>query len=331
MTKPWAVAVAKKAGITNATEQSLVKVVVTNPAGAWITPTAYQGFFIDENANFPKIYFEISTDQPPPYAWSWTVTWEAKSRSRETASRSESVQKTFTQTGRFSSQQKKWRAELSGKVLGGTLSVEILAGKDTFKRSVIIKGKNPEQEKVSQFLSGLQDVSGFENVIEKESAFKHFINADGEPLLSFDGGYGLTQMTKPAPSYEQVWNWKENIKVGSGLYRDKQKIAKNYLGKDNRIYTEEQLKLETLSRWNGGAYHIWSTSGQQWQRKDSILCDSKTGNIGWDKTVQENKDKTEGQLHERDQGTYTDPKKDKMISNRWTYTGICYADHLLDE
>ena len=39
---------------------------------------------------------------------------------------------------------------------------------------------------------------------------KQFINADGEPVVAFDKGYGMAQLTKPVPTYEQVWNWKEN-------------------------------------------------------------------------------------------------------------------------
>lgn len=330
MSKREVTAIAKNASFTNHAEQSLVKVVSAGNASSWVTPAALQEFYIDEDATFPEIIFEISTAHPPPYTGSWTLTWEAKTRTRENTARSKSTQKTFTETGRFSSQHKKWQADLSRKVLGGTWAVEIKAGKDTFKRSVIIKGKNPSQEDVTQFLSTLENVSGFELVIEKESAFKNFITADGEPLLSFDGGYGLTQITNPAPTYEQVWSWKENIKVGSNLYQEKQKIAKNYLSKDDRDYTEEQLKLETLSRWNGGAYHVWSAASQQWQRKDSILCDSKTGNIGWDKSAPENKDQTEAQLHDRDKDSYANPKN-KTASNKWNYTGVCYADHLLGE
>lgn len=70
------------------------------------------------------------------------------------------------------------------------------------------------------------------------------------------------EITNPIPTYEQVWNWKKNIDGGSDLYIQKRKNAQNYLGKDGRTYTEEQLQHETISRWNGGAYHEWNESEQ---------------------------------------------------------------------
>lgn len=323
--------IAKEAGVTNDAQRSLVKVVARTTSGRWITPNAQQEFFIDEASNFPAITFEIDTDQPGPYAWSWTITWDAKVRPRENVARGQSKKKTFIQNRIFNSDQKRWQADLDGKTLGGMLTVEVKAGKDTFIRAVIIKAKNPTVEAVKAFLDGMENVAGFELVIEKESGFKNFINTDGEPMVTFDGGYGLTQMTNPAPTYEQIWNWKENVKGGSGVYQGKQKIASVYLGKDSREFTEEQLKLETLSRWNGGSYHVWSTAHKQWQRKENIQCDSETGNIGWDLNATVNKNKTEAELHDRDKGTYKNPRQDKKDENKWIYTGVCYADELTNE
>src|SRR5690606_35843843 len=124
--------------------------------------------------------------------------------------------------------------------------------------SIQIRGRNPGQARVLSHLSIIPNTTGFEKIIEKESSFRNFIDADGEPLLSFDGGYGLTQITNPKPSFEQIWNWKENINSGCALYQEKQRAAKSFLGKNSRKYTIDQLKLETLSRWNGGSYHIWN-------------------------------------------------------------------------
>jgi type VI secretion system secreted protein VgrG len=156
---------------------------------------------------------------------------------------------------------------------------------------------------------------------------KHFIDADNMPIVAFDGGYGLTQMTAPAPTYEQVWNWKENIKGGTALYKTKQKDAKTYLSQNKRTYTDDQLKLETWSRWNGGSYHVWDDKGNAWVRNNDIVCDPVTGNIGWDMSLADNKDKTVEELHKRDAKSYKTPKS-KAATNQWKYTGICYADHL---
>lgn len=317
---------AKGAASTNKTKKSLVKVVVVEDVGKWISPTAKQEFFIDEDATFPTIDFEIDTTEAAPYAWSWTITWVAGVRVRETGSRGKTL-KTFTEKGSFESNDKKWTADL-GKVMGGKLTVEVTAGTSKFKRAVIIKAKNPTEQKVKDLLATISDVAGFEKLIAQESHFKNFIDADGEPLVAFDGGYGLTQMTNPAPTYTQVWNWKENIKGGCTLYQSKQKEAKTHLSQKSRTYTTEQLKLETWSRWNGGSYHKWDDATKAWVRNDDLLCDSETGNIGWDMTVTENTGKTEAELHKRDKDTYKNPKKDKKDENKWRYTGVCYADHL---
>ncbi|MFT4247479.1 MAG: hypothetical protein QM581_05480 [Pseudomonas sp.] len=322
---------AQDAASTNKTKNSLVKLVVTQDSGKWISPSAQEEYLINEDATFPTINFEIETDKPSPYVWSWKITWEAKQRTKETGSRGSTALRTFTENGKFESNDKKWTADLGGKVIGGKLTVEVKVGSDIFKRSVVIKAKNPEEQKVIELLGTIDDVKGFEKIIDKESSFKQFIAADGEPVLSFDGGYGLTQMTNPEPTYEQAWNWKENVKGGSSLYQEKQKSAKSYLGKDGRTYTDEQLKLETWSRWNGGSYHVWDDKTKVWKRNDDLLCDSNTGNIGWDTTDTDNKDKTEAELHRRDKDTYANPKKNKKSGNKWKYTGVCYADHLSKE
>ena len=172
----------------------------------------------------------------------------------------------------------------------------------------------------------IENVKGFDKLIEQESKFKNFIEADGEPVVAFDGGYGLTRMTNPAPTFEQAWNWKENVKGGAGLYKAKQKSAKAYLSQHNRAYTDDQLKFETWSRWNGGAYHSWDESGKCWVRNPDLLADSKTGNIGWNMNKEENHGKTEEELHERDQQQYKNPPK--KSDRLWEYSGVIYADHL---
>lgn len=333
MTEPAASAkkTAQGAASTNKTKKSLVKLVVTQDSGKWVSPTAQKEYFIDEEAAFPQIDFEIETDKSGPYFWSWSMSWEAKQRTRESGSRGAKILKTFSASGQFESAEKKWTADLDQKIIGGKLTVEVKVGADTFKRSVVVKGKNPGEQRVTQLLGTIDDVKGFEKIIEKESVFKNFIDADGEPLLSFDQGYGLTQMTNPAPTYEQVWNWKENVKGGCSLFQEKQKAAKSYLSKDKRSYTDDQLKLETLSRWNGGSYHVWDGAAKTWKRNDDILCDSNTGNIGWDMTDADNQGKTEAELRKRDKGTYSNPKEDKKVENKWKYTGVCYADHLNEE
>ena len=311
---------------TNKKKRSLVKTIVLEDIGKWLTPKSGEKFYIDEDAKFPSIKFEIDTPATGTFEWSWAISWPANvSGLRESAKRGK-VLKTFAQNGKFSNSSKSWQVDLSSNIVGGNLTVTVKAGMDIFKRSVYVLGKNPGETRVTTFLSTLNDVKGFDKLLAQESQFKNFINADGYPVVAFDAGYGLTQMTTPAPTYEQVWNWKKNIEGGAALYKTKQSIAKKYLGKNGRSYTDEQLKLETWSLWNGGNYHVWEEKNQTWIRNPDILDDTKTGNIGWNMKKDENKGKTEAELHERDKGEYKKPpEKEKR---HWTYSGICYADHI---
>jgi hypothetical protein len=308
-------------------EYSLIKVIVPTGNGAWISPDKNSKHYISGDAQFPSIKFEFSTDKTPPFKGKWTMEWDADvSGLRESAKRGKNIKK-FQATGTMELTEKFWLVDLR-QVIGGTLTVEIYVGQDTFKRSVDVLAKNPEKDVVLEFLSKIENIKGFDKILAQESKFKNFINADGQPVVAFDGGYGMTQLTTPAPSYEQVWNWKENIKGGAKLYQDKQKSAKAYLGQKGRSYTDDQLALETLSRWNGGGYHQWSEEKKAWVRNPDMLCDTKTGNIGWDITLDENAQKTEKDLHDRDQSTYRDPKGLKKDENKWRYSGVCYADHI---
>lgn len=313
--------------MSNPKTGSLVKVVVSNDAGKWVSPAKDATFSIDAAAVFPPIRFEIETQQPGPYRWNWTLVWSAKvSGLRESTKRGLAL-KTFKDAGLFESADKAWVPSI-GKVIGGKLTVEVKAGSEIFRRSVVIKGTNPKQGDVEALLATLSDTDGFERILAQESHFKNFIDADGQPIVAFDQGYGMTQMTSPAPTYEQTWNWKANVRGGVGLYQQKQKAAKAYLSQAGRSYTAEQLRLETWSRWNGGGYHKWNAAKAVWVRNDDMLCDSKTGNIGWNMSDADNTKQTETELHDRDVDSYKNPKKNKSAGNKWTYTGICYADHL---
>lgn len=304
---------------------SLVKVVIRQD-NQWLSPEPNATFQISRGAEFPEIVFEIETPHTGDIHWTWAASWVAKVSGLRESSARKGALRTFRASG-SGSYGKRWVADLHGQVLGGTLEVTAVAGETTFKRKVEIKGINPSKDEVRRFLDSLSDVAGFDTIIEQESRHKHFINADGQPVVAFDGGYGITQLTNPTPDYQQAWSWKENIRAGAKLYQEKQRLAKHYLGRSGRQYTDDQLRLETWARWNGGRYHVWDDATGTWQRDDDVLCDSRTGNIGWDMTLEDNQGKTEAELRKRDRGTYANPR-DKAAENKWKYTGICYADHL---
>jgi hypothetical protein len=232
-----------KAAVTNKKKGSLVKVVILEDKGKWIRPEKGSAHFISEDAEFPDITFEIETVNLAPYEWNWKIKWDAKvSGLTESVNRGKLL-KTFDKTGSFSSQSKSWKVDFSGKNYGGLLTVEVKAGGELFKRSVYVKGKNPSAEKLKKHIATLDGAGGFEKILLHEALGKNFIVADGEPVVAFDKGYGLSQLTNPVPTYEQAWDWKENVKGGTKLYKEKRAAAKFDLEKNGKdSFTEEQLQ-----------------------------------------------------------------------------------------
>jgi hypothetical protein len=175
----------------------------------------------------------------------------------------------------------------------------------------------------------LSEAKGYEKILQHEARGKNFIDADGLPVVAFDKGYGVAQLTSPAPAYEQVWSWKENAKTGLALYQTKRADAKRYLSKHGKdSFTEEQLQIETYTRYNGGSYHEWDGSAKKWVRHPNILCDTNASNIGWNTGADANKGKSEPDLHKRDVKTYKLGKAGQDATHDWDYTGVCYAEHV---
>lgn len=321
----------KNAGGSNGTNGSLLKAVATEDMLTWVSPAENEVFKLTQDAALPAVVFEFSSRVAGDCTWSWVIEWEAKASGLRERARKGNALQVFRESGSFVSASKTWTANLSGQVLGGTLTVSVAVNKKTLTRSVFIKGQNPGAENVATYIATFDDMPGFEMLLEQETRSKHFIDFDSEPIVAFDKGYGMTQVTTPAPTYEQVWNWKANILAGSSIYKDKVRAAKKYLAQAGRVYTDEQLRHETFSRWNGGSYHEWDASANAWVRKNNTLCDSNTGNIGWSMSNEKNKDQAEVELRKRDKDTYKEGAKGQSDKNPWTYTGVCYADHVLSK
>lgn len=122
----------------------------------------------------------------------------------------------------------------------------------------------------------------FRKQMRQESSLEQF-RSTGWPKYSGDnlGGVGLCQITRPAPTPDQVWNWKDNVQAGWSLYLEKERIANNYpinvrAGATFRAqvaawnaqparqgmpalavtlpdYTAEQLEQDTIRGFNGFA------------------------------------------------------------------------------
>ena len=321
----------KKAGTTNRTDGSVVKVIVKpNDVGEWVRPNTLDKFYIDDEAVFPSIDFEIRTDVPGPYTWSWVMTWDAHVSGLREKPRGVKVA-TFSEKGSFTQDPTTWNARAINKVIGGKLTVTVDAGGQKFQRTVIVLGKQPNAEKIKSYVEA-RDATALEKLVAQESRFKHFIELDSEPVVAGDKGYGLTQLTRPVPTFSQIWSWKENLDAGILLVAAKKKEAKRFLdAHGSSSYTQDMLDLETISRWNGGSYHEWNSTEKKWQRKQNILCDKATGNIGWNTDIDANAGKTEAQLHERDKEEYKKMKAGQTAEHPWIYTGVCYADHVVSD
>jgi len=270
------------------------------------SPARNAAFVIDHTPTWPSIVFE--TDATGPHVWRWTISWGH-----------------FKQSGRATTDGPSWDASEVIQDLGGTLVVKATAGAKQATASVSITAENTTEGEIETYLAGVEHGDVMFKLIGHETKYVHFTRR-GVPRRSPDNGYGLCQLTAPVPSFAEVWNWQRNVDAGLRLYADKRREALGYLSKDKRSYTDDQLTRETVCRWNGGRYHRWDEKSKAWVRPDNIVCDSKTGNLGWNMDDELNTGKTEKQLRERDKGGYNHlPGKD----DHWIVSGVCYADAVL--
>lgn len=320
--KPKVIAKKKSAATTDKITGSLIKCEVNLEKGEWVTPDSCKTFYIDEDATFPDVLYEIKTDEPGPYEWSWDIKWVVNACPQKSGKPrfKPKTAKTFSKKGNFHSDSKKWKADL-GAVVGGDLTVRVKAGATTFVRKTFIRGKNPAEEKINAELDTYKDkddVNLVKKIFKQESRGKH-LYSDEMPLVSFDNGYSLGQLTNPQPSYEQVWNWKEHVKAVMTVIKDThRKSAKNYLDQHGN-YTNEMYDLETLASYNGiprkQRYHNWDGDLKKWVKNTDVICDPAQSNKGWIVTETENKGKSLDEL-------LANPKSKPI------YTGRCYAEHI---
>jgi len=272
----------------------------------FLSPPPSQIFTISSAPAWPGVVFE--TDGTGAHTWSWTVTWLG-----------------FKRSGQEATAGNRWDAGTAVTNLGGTLTVRAQAGAESANIAVTIAGTNPSPAEVSAYLATLADSAGFDKIIAHETRYQHFTSRN-EPVRSFDSGYGMCQLTTPAPTFEQAWNWKANVDGGLKLFAQKRASAVAYLGQGGRSYTSDQVRYEAVCRWNGGSYHEWDAKAGKWVRRSNVLCDTKTGNIGWDMTDAANQGKSEAELHQRDSASYS---RGPAAGAHWRYFGVCYADRIL--
>jgi hypothetical protein len=275
-----------------------------------VSPAPASIFQVTADSVWPAILFSTADElqDGQKLTWNWQIQWRK-----------------FSKKGTVVTTTNTWDAKETVEGLGGALTVSVAGPGGRASISVRIAGTDPAAADILAHLATRPDSAGFDKILQHETQMTHF-DSKGQPRASFDSGFGMCQLTIPAPSFEQCWNWKLNIDAGLALYAMKRQAAVRYLSQNGRTFTDDQLTRETIARWNGGPYHVWGSAQQAWIRNPDILCDSKTGNIGWDLTKPENRGKSEGALHQRDAAQYRHPPGQ---NDCWGYFGVCYADRLL--
>jgi hypothetical protein len=274
------------------------------------SPPSNSVFRVSSAAEWPAVVFVLNGTVPPGQVvtWKWRIEWHS-----------------FSRSGVASTTTNQWDAREAIAGLGGWLTVEASGPAGTHSIKVKLAGTNPTAEELLLHLANTPESAGFDRILTHETRMEHF-DPQGDPKCSFDKGYGMCQLTNPVPSYEQCWNWKLNVNCGVALFAEKRRSAMRYLSQNGRTFSDEQLRRESVSRWNGGAYHVWSAEQNKWIRNPAILCDTQTHNIGWDLTNPANRGKDEAALHKRDALKY---RHKPGPADAWGYFGVCYADRIL--
>ncbi|MES2615221.1 MAG: PAAR domain-containing protein [Bdellovibrionota bacterium] len=226
-------------------------------------PEENHSYKIAADATWPSLIF--NTNKHGVHEWHWHIEWKAK-------------HETFEKSGAAHSPHGIWDARVVIKDLGGDLTVTVKHDGKEIKRKVKIRGTNPSQDQIKEYLDKKNRGDWLYLIINQESRYKHFDKSD-EPLTSFDDGYGLSQLTNPKPTYEKIWNWKLNLDSGLEVLYSKIQIAKHYLSTQgskhppaSSTYTDEQLKRDTFSLYNGGHYYFWKDNLHAFVRRDDIHC-----------------------------------------------------------
>jgi hypothetical protein len=169
---------------------------------------------------------DITPDPKVPVQYRWTVTLLfqgtacAHSANRTT---SHAPISSVTSTNTF--------AIPFTQVRGGdlTVTVSVTVNGSTLTASsngLTIVGTNPT---IGSLQSTAPNNAAFRKLTRLESGLRQFL-APACPLFSQDGlgGVGLCQLTRPAPTDDQVWSWKANLAGGITLWGQKETTARGF-------------------------------------------------------------------------------------------------------
>jgi hypothetical protein len=175
-----------------------------------------------------------------------------------------------------------YTADIGGITRGGNLTFSSSAsinGKtlSDSTKGLIIRGVNPSHQQVNARLGGFPatSIACWES-LHKLAQF----DSQGLPLFGGPNGYGVMQVDNPPVSDEGIWNWKQNVDEGLAIIAQKRRDAEGYPGRVKRNFPDATdfvalnlidqdtgqpyVVLETIQRYNGGAYWVWNDVTKAW-------------------------------------------------------------------
>ena len=208
-----------------------------------------------------------------------------------------------------------------GEIRGGRLTINVRArvpgGEIVGQRNDLrIVATNPSYVQLRQALPS----KVVRAIVWHESRGRQFLGtANGGtaacPLYSHDryGGVGLMQLTRPAPTHEQSWNWRANVSAGLALFEVKKHTARAYPAKYRLSsdftklvaaynaaraaqklpplqigipeFSSEQVELDALRGYNGwsaGVHEFRAARDAAGKLIVDINADGKTGSARWE-------------------------------------------------
>lgn len=160
-------------------------------------------------------------------------------------------------------------------VVGGQLTLSVEYYKNIHdEKQITLLGTNPGQKAIEKIITDPL----LRKIACQESRYRQF-NAKREGGIGYtigtECGVGIMQLCSPDTTSEQAWNWRENLKAGIALYKDKHSFAVNWpkheLGLVNEKrknkglpacnslppFNAEQLEKEIIRLYNCGHEYQW--------------------------------------------------------------------------
>jgi len=189
-------------------------------------------FPISEQCEMPTITVtaelqNVTADPKVPLQYQWKVTLSSNGQGCTYAPQKVIKHGDITQVTPTNKFQIPFKQVRGGSL---TISVTVVVGGNTLTfstKDLLVTGTNPS---VGALAAEAAPNKSFRKLIRVESpGLKQFLS-DTCPLWSQDGfgGVGLCQLTYPAPTDDQVWSWKENVKGGWALYKKIEADARAY-------------------------------------------------------------------------------------------------------